>query len=268
MANIEKWSASKLKCYQDCPYKFYCQYILKLVPDGNQKALTFGNCFHQCAEYFFDDFIFPSKDMLLNYYEQNWISEPYVKNWAKSQKEHPEVQRWQFLGYDSDVEEKQYFEMGKKMISDFWDKHCSIRYLPFAIEMPFNEQLPTGDRFIGFMDRIDYVNSRFKILDYKTGKWESSSDDLKKDFQLGLYHWAFCKKYNLPYSSVEYCALYYVRSSNLVPVTFMGGEIEKLLDQVSAIITKVKSNYFPKTPKKVWMCKNCPYKDKNPCDGV
>lgn len=264
MAKLDRWSASKLKCYQDCPYKFYCQYILKLVPDGNQKALTFGNCFHQCAEYFFDGFIFPSKNELLKYYEENWVSEPYIKKWSKAK---DQVPRWQFLGYDSELEENQYFEMGKKIISDFWDKHNMVKVLPFAIELPFDEALPTGDRFVGFIDRVDFNNSRYKILDYKTGKWESSSEDLKSDFQLGLYHWVFCKKFNIPYNAVEYCALYYVRSSNLVPVTFMNVDIDKLLEKASAIVTKVHSNYFPKSPKQKWMCKNCPYKDNNPCDG-
>lgn len=264
MAKLDRWSASKLKCYQDCPYKFYCQYILKLVPDGNQKALTFGNCFHQCAEYFFDGFVFPSKEAFLKYYEENWISEPYVKKWGKV---NGSISRWQFLGYDSELEENQYFELGKKLVSDFWDKHYTTKVLPFAVELGFNESLPTGDKFIGFIDRVDFINSRFKILDYKTGKWQSSSEDLKDDFQLGLYHWVFCKKFNVPHNAVEYCALYYVRSSNLVPVTFMNVDIDKLLDKVSAIITKVQSNYFPKSPKQFWMCKNCAYKDNNPCDG-
>ena len=61
MAKLEKWSISKLKCYQDCPFKFYCNHILKMYQTDNQKALTWGCNFHETAEFFFSDFVYPSK---------------------------------------------------------------------------------------------------------------------------------------------------------------------------------------------------------------
>lgn len=267
MAKLDKWSVSKLKCYQDCPYKFYCNHILKMYQTDNQKALTWGSSFHEAAEFFFSGFIFPSKDLLLKYYEEHWVAEQYVKGWAKLQQKDPNALRWKFLGYDSAEEEQEYYQLGIRILSNFWDRHHSFTRLPFATELGFSEILPTGDIFVGFIDRIDCSNYLFRILDYKTGKWESSTQDLKEDLQLGLYNWAFCKKFNLPYNVVEYCALYYVRSSNLVPVTYYNHEIENALETATAIITKVDSDYFPKAPKKDWLCKNCPYKG-NPCDSA
>ena|SRR4030042_2203991 len=256
MIKLKRWSVSKLKCYQDCPFKFYCNYVLEEYPKGNAKALTWGSSFHQCAEFAFSGFIFPTKEELLKYYDEHWIADDYIKDWAKVSSSIP---RWKFLGYDYEAEELEYYKIGQRIISDFWDRHHLLKQLPFALELPFEEELPTGDFLKGFIDRVEYIG-KYKILDYKTGKWEDTPEKLKDDLQLGLYQWAFCKKYNLPYNMVEYCALYYVRSSNLIPVSFMNIEIEKILDKTSAIITKVASGLFPKSPREVWICKNCDYK--------
>jgi len=257
MFKLKRWSVSKLKSYQDCPYKFYCSYILEEFPEGNAKALTWGSAFHQCAEFAFSNFKFPSKEELLKYYEDHWVADDYLKDFAKAIKNN--IPRWQFLGYDYEAEELEFYKIGQRIVSDFWDRHNNIKKLPFAIELNFNEQLPTGDFLYGFIDRVD-LPANYRILDYKTGKWEDTQEKLKDDLQLGLYQWAFCKKFNLPYNVVEYCALYYVRSSNLVPVSFMGIEIEKILDKTSAIITKVASGLFTKTPREVWICKFCAFK--------
>jgi ATP-dependent helicase/DNAse subunit B len=262
MSKLEKWSVSKLKCYQDCPYKFYCNHVLKIYQTDNQKALTWGSSFHETAEFFFSNFNKPSKEELIKHYSEHWIAEQYVKGWKKLKEKNSLAVTWNFLGYNSLEEEQEYYQLGLRMISNFWDKHHNIIKLPFAVELGFEEKLPTGDNLVGFIDRVDYPNL-FRVLDYKTGKWESKTQDLKKDLQLGLYNWAFCKKYNLPYNTVEYCALYYVRSSNLVPVTFYNHEIESTLETTVAIITKVNSDYFPKTPKAPFICKNCPYKESH-----
>jgi len=265
MAKLDKWSVSKLKCYQDCPYKFYCNHVLKMYQVDNQKALTWGCTFHETAEFLFSDFIYPSKERFLEFYKKSWISKQYVKRWEKLKLNNPNAATWSFLGYESFNEEQEYYQLGERIVSEVWNRHTKTKYLPFATELRFREELPTGDFLEGAIDRIDLFNL-FRITDYKTGKWESSTEKLKEDLQLGLYQWAFCKKYNLPYSSVEYAALYYVRSCNLVPVTFYSKDIEKMLNITSAIITKVNSDLFPKTPRENFICKNCPYKN-NPCDS-
>jgi ATP-dependent helicase/DNAse subunit B len=257
MIKLKRWSVSKLKCYQDCPFKFYCNYVLEEFSEEKAKALTWGSSFHQCAEHAFSNFTFPPKEYLLKYYKDHWIADDDVRDWNKAVKK--DIPRWQFLGYDSPDEELEYFKVGQRLISDFWDRHHLMKKLPFAVELLFEEKLPTGDFLKGYIDRVD-LPSNYRILDYKTGKWEDTQEKLKDDLQLGLYQWAFCKKFNLPYNAVEYCALYYVRSSNLVPVSFVGIEIDKILEKTSAIITKVGSGLFPQAPREVWICKNCAYK--------
>lgn len=266
MAKLEKWSISKLKCYQDCPFKFYCNHILKMYQTDNQKALTWGCTFHETAEFFFSDFVYPSKEKLLNFYKEHWVSNQYQRSWKNLKEKNPNAVTWQFLGYNSFEEEQEFYQLGQRIVSNFWDKHFYTAKLPFAIELKFSEKLPTGDNLVGAIDRVDCYKYIYDILDYKTGKWESSAEKLKEDLQLGLYQWAFCKKYNLPYSSVGYSGLYYVRSSNLIPVKFYNNDIDKLLNIASAIITKVDSDFFPKTPRESFICKNCPYKG-NPCNN-
>jgi len=261
MAKLYKWSVSKLKSYKDCPFKFYCNHVLKMYPTGNSKALTWGVGFHQCAEFFFDNFEFPSKEELLKYYSDHWVADQYIKGWNIAAKKG--IPRWQFLGYETEFEEKEYYLIGKKMVEDFWDRHHQIKYLPFATELKFNLVLPTGDNITGLIDRVDLLNG-YRILDYKTGKWQETPEKLKEDLQIGIYEWAFCKMYNLPYSAIEYCALYYVRDSSLVPINLVEIEIDRILDETSAIITKVASDHFPRAPRERWLCKHCDYKD-TPC---
>lgn len=266
MAKLEKWSVSKLKCYQDCPYKFYCNHVLKMYQVDNQKALTWGCTFHETAEYLYSDFSYPNKERFLDFYKKHWISNQYVKGWNKLKAINPHATSWNFLGYQSFNEEQEYYQLGERIVSEFWNKHTKTKILPFATELKFEEKLPTGDILTGSIDKVDLIKRLFYIIDYKTGKWESSPEKLKEDLQLGLYQWAFCKKYNIPYSSVEYTALYYVRSFNLVPVTFYYKDIEKMLNVTTAIIMKVDSDLFPKKPRENFLCKNCQYKN-NPCDS-
>ena len=71
-------SYTQISLYQSCPLQYKLQYIDGLKPK-DKWYFSFGSTLHLCAQYFFKVRVPPppSLEELLQFYEQNWISEGY-----------------------------------------------------------------------------------------------------------------------------------------------------------------------------------------------
>ncbi|MDD4875716.1 MAG: PD-(D/E)XK nuclease family protein, partial [Dehalococcoidales bacterium] len=109
-------SYTQISLYQSCPLQYKLQYI-----DGlKRKArwyFSFGSSLHLCAEYFFRVKVppAPSLEKLLQFYEENWISE----------------------GYASAEEEEKYHVFGCEILAEFWKIHSTDFKIPVAVEKVF-----------------------------------------------------------------------------------------------------------------------------------
>jgi len=182
-------SYTQITTYQSCPLRYKLQYIDGLKPK-DKWYFSFGKTMHMCAEYFFKVRVPPppSLEELLQFYEQNWLSE----------------------GYESTEEEARYKSYGQEILAKFWQIHQADFRMPVAVERLFNISIE-GVRLVGYIDRVDKLDSGgLSIVDYKTNKELFTTEDMEKDLQLTLYQLAAEQTWQLP---VERLTLYHFRTN-------------------------------------------------------
>ena len=174
-------SYSQISRYQTCPLWYKLQYIDKLKPK-ERFYLSFGDIIHQCAEYFFKIPVPPppTLEKLLQFYENNWISE----------------------GYESPEQEQQYKEYGKQLLADFQRIHSADFKMPLAVEQQFYVNIQ-GTVLGGKIDRIDKLGDGVSIVDYKTSKDIFTTDHLEQDLQLTFYQLAVETMWKMPVKKTD-----------------------------------------------------------------
>jgi len=232
-------SYSQISLYQSCPLCYKLQYIDGLKP-RDKWYFSFGRTMHMCAEYFFKVRVPPppSLEELLQFYEQNWLSE----------------------GYESVEEEARYRAYGREILAEFWEIHQAGFRMPIAVERLFHIDIE-GVKLTGYIDRVDKLDSgRLSIVDYKTNKELFTTEDLEKDLQLTLYQLAAEQTWQLP---VERLTLYHFRSNTPRSCGPRGearlNEARRLVLEVAEGITQQK---FPAIENQYCPCdfpEHCPY---------
>lgn len=195
---------------------------------------------HLCAEHFFKVKVPPppSLDDLLQFYEQNWLSE----------------------GYESAEEEAKYKAYGREILSKFWEVHRADFRMPLAVERMFHIDIE-GVKLMGFIDRVDKLESGgLSIVDYKTSQALFTVDDLEKDLQLTLYQLAAEQIWQLP---VERLTLYHLRSNTPCSCTPRGKiRLDQARHLVLAVAENIARQRFPATENEHCPCdfpEYCPY---------
>ena len=191
-------SASALKKYLSCPLDFYYRYVVEFgEEDEVEEDLaqnTFGSLIHNCLE-----------ALYLPYAQRHKNGDPVVpapgplteKAVAKMLTQYQEELRKQFLKYFDQNE--QLFSKGKNRLSfemalDL-TKEILLKELTFVkslteplfieqlegrfeLELSFDiHQQTVPIKFVGYIDRIDRIGEKYRVIDYKSGK--AAAQDVK-----------------------------------------------------------------------------------------
>ncbi len=166
------WSYSRIRCFEDCPYKFFLTYI-KCYPEERQFFASFGSFVHAILAYFLNGEI--RKDELVQYYILNFRKE--VEGKAPSDKV--------FEGY---------FNGGYDYL-----KNCPLTpENTVAVELPVNFEL-NGHNFVGFVDYIRQEYGALILGDHKSRALKPRSNRKKPtqgDRELDKYYeqlYLYCK---------------------------------------------------------------------------
>ncbi len=232
-------SYTQISRYQSCPLWYKLQYIDRLEPK-DKWYFSFGSTIHACAEYFFKVRVPPPPllEELLEFYEQNWLSE----------------------GYESAEEEAKYKAYGREILSKFWEIHSADFKMPVAVEPRFYIDIE-GVKLTGYIDRVDKLDSGgLSIVDYKTDKELFTIDDLETNLQLTLYQLAAEETWHLP---VERLTLYHFRSNT--PCSCVPRD-KPQLDEARHLVLETAKNIgekrFPAIENRYCPCDfpvHCPY---------
>ena len=224
-------SASALNKYLSCPLDFYYRYLVefgeeKSVEEGVESN-TFGSFIHKTLELLFKPFA--QRDEEGNYVKPSPppISTSDIDKMLNDFKPILYNQFLEFFGGDESL-----FKNGKNLLSyemameitknvlikekEFLSNTTELVYIE-QVEAAMNTELEVcvnGEmkriKFKGYIDRIDRIGDKFRVIDYKSGKVKDEDvkfkvleDGLKQSFkktkhalQLTLYCLFFKEKYN------------------------------------------------------------------------
>ncbi|MCE2617581.1 PD-(D/E)XK nuclease family protein [Phocaeicola oris] len=190
-------SPTALNSYIECKLKFYYQYIAGLKPldevTADIDSPTFGNIFHKTAETIYNDLSsrdsLITKERLKTLLKDEIKLQQYVDNSFKTEffkidlKEKSEYNGLQLINY------KVILEYIKQLL------RLDSRYTPFryigAEKKVFGEYdilIPQTNEIIkvhigGTIDRMDMKDNTLRIVDYKTGRHNSTVSSIESIFK-------------------------------------------------------------------------------------
>lgn len=170
-----RFSASKIKMYEDCPLKFKFQSILR-IPTPQKSYLRVGTDVHSVLE-----------EMAKLRIRGEAFDLDLAKNMLDSS--------WESSNFDSETQEKQEYSKMQKML-DFWFEFEKDNPNETVEVEEWFELDIDGAHFGGFIDRLDRTpDGEYIVIDYKTGKSNLSKNKLKEDVQMALYCLAVKEKH-------------------------------------------------------------------------
>lgn len=216
-------SASAINKYLACPMDFYYRYILEFGEEENLEeeieSNTFGTFIHKVLEQLFSPFALVDKDGNKRLSDKVFLK---VSDIEKMLGQFESLMHDQFMMHFGQNESA--FQTGKNLLSykmsleltrkilekerDELSKNQSARYI-YQLESFMKSEVEisvNGDKrqiqLIGFVDRIDGVGDKMRVIDYKSGNVRKNQvsfsltkdGDIKKSFmntkhavQLALY---------------------------------------------------------------------------------
>lgn len=153
-------SRNKIELFNQCGLKFDLKYIRKedgLVDTDDNQSTLFGSLVHNVLEEYFKD---EKNNNLLDIYKEQFQK--------------------------SEVKDQVLFSKGLAMLTDYVSPLKGRKIL--GLELPFEMYLDNGVPVRGIIDRIDEVSEdEVEIMDYKTGFYALTEEELRSDIQLGIY---------------------------------------------------------------------------------
>lgn len=184
----ERFSASQLNTYVECPRKWFYRYLCAAVEDKGSSASYYGTAFHTALENLHAEYPEPGRvdpdelqRKLLGYLNASF--DRHRNNFETPVEHELQLRRARRTG-------RKYVQW---LVSE-------ARRAPFTVvgcELSAELQIEGFD-FIGYIDRLDRDNSTgaVAVIDYKTGSIAASAAEYRekvrrfKDFQLPFYYWA------------------------------------------------------------------------------
>jgi len=241
------FSYSQLKAYETCPYQYYLSFILK-IPIAGKAVFSYGKTMHSALQKFFS-FIknnkqenlfnntenktkkIPGLDELLKIYQESWIND------------------W----YESKEQKEKYIKQGKKSLKNLYEQIKENPPQVLELEKSFNFKIKDCT-IKGQIDRVDQINNKIEIIDYKTGA-PKTDKAIEKD-QLLIYQMACEETFNW---NIEKLTFYYLDNNSSVSFLGTDKEIGKQKEKILNLISEIKSANFNAIPNK-FKCKYCDFK--------
>ncbi len=271
-------SASAINKYITCPLDFYYRYVVEF---GEEQSVTedvessdFGTFIHSTLEKLFAPFAQRDK-------EGAFISPPppslSISHVDKMILDFPAILKAEFM--ERFHNDSSLFASGKNLLSFEMANEIVLKtllaekeYIQTLKEPLFIEQIEAAMSIIlpilidgeekelklkGYIDRIDRVGDRYRILDYKTGKVEEKhvvfnrkESGLKDSFaaakhtlQLTLYCMLFKEKYNLEASEAAVFSLI-TSNGSIQALKNKNGNSEELEDLFKELLTEFISEIY------------------------
>ena len=235
------FSFTQFKSFQTCPQQYRFTHLLKLPSRGGPER-SFGQSLHKVLEAFLRDYSLQPRfkadwPQLLKIYEENWIAD------------------W----YESEKQEKDFFQKGKKQLRNFFrdfQKNPPPLWLANGrpwLEKDFSFSL-ARNLFKGRIDRVDKIEGGVEIIDYKTGLPQKRLN-ADRHRQLLIYQIAAEEALHLLPQRLTF---YYLQDGSRLSFLGCSEEKEKTKKEIAEVIREVKKSSFP--PRPGYYCRFCDYR--------
>lgn len=236
---ILKLSASSMKTYDQCPKKYFYNYIAK-EPRKKWAHFDLGNLCHRTLEIFHQIYIKEGTG-------KRTLSKIMAHSFKEARKEFPNMSN-------------ELVAEAKQLVGQYLSS-LTVGNMPHVkgVETEFRFNIAEDILIRGFLDRLDILNSgMFHILDYKTTKNTRYLDE----FQLLLY--GLWLKHEYPDVN-EFKASYVLlrHKSKLKSYIFNTEDIDKVrkkvVDYANKINNSIKEDIWTPIPTK--LCSYCDFKE-------
>lgn len=244
-------SPSKLGTWQDCPRRFWLQYVEKLRVSGSWAHLSMGNAIHYALRDWWDVA----------------AAERTQERLAALMAEH-----WRTLGF-RDQEQSDQWRQASVAMTWHYLQQLDPGFVPHSCERSLAARTH-AQAINGRIDRLDEAGDAREsliVVDYKTGRRVPTLDDVRGSFALAIY--ALCVQHTLrrPCSRVE---LHHVPSGVRVGHDVTDESLQRQLRRVEQIAGEMAQAetewradrdveaHFPANPSA--LCGWCDYRDHCP----
>ena len=278
-------SASTLNKYLSCPLDFYYRYVMEFGEETEieeeVESNTFGTFIHNVLEEMYTPFARHDKQGVLKAAKPKNLTSMDID---KMLKQYEGLINKEFLKYFN--EDKDAFSSGKNLLSYQMALELTKRileqekkFIAAQTEMVFIEYLELelkadmeievlGEkktlRFKGFIDRIDSIGGKIRIIDYKSGKVKEDdvvvkkiNEDLIKTFsgtkhalQLALYCYLYRENYGELPAEASIYSLINIKDGTF-PLSSKTSSVEELInlfpDFVAQLCVQIYDKELPFT---------------------
>jgi putative RecB family exonuclease len=233
-------SPTKITTYLDCAVKYHYIYLDKIGKFylRAKPYYSFGSTLHQVLQQFHKEGATQTAEEMTAELEQTWIS----------------------AGYKTEAQEKEHRERGEQIVVAY---HAAQQERVVAqVETIATEKTITCDlgafRLSGRVDRIDrHPDGRLEIIDYKSGRWETTEEEVASDLAMNIYQLILSHLYpDTPIFATIYCLRSGVQAS-----AALSPEERELFQQDILTLGKeiLERDYTELRPVPLDICSECDF---------
>lgn len=196
------WSATRLNAYGQCAYRFFAGYLLNLKelssPQEGMDALQMGSLNHDILEKTYR--IIKEEGFYINPENADEALDILAEEAERIFKDAPENYKFRPSALWDEEQQVILRRLQRMVALDFSDESPFMKFgidrRPYALEMKFGfddeVRIPINGGSIkvrGKIDRIDLIDGKLVIVDYKTGSSGISSKKIEEgvNFQMMIY---------------------------------------------------------------------------------
>ena len=202
-----KLSYTALNSYNECSFKYYLNYVLKLSDYESTFASFVGNLYHE----------------ILSLYNKNGFDLEVEYNKYLENRELNLKEKLLLVKIKKDLEELIEVIKSQNLITGYNDE-LHEEY----VEVDIRDDISV--KFIGYIDKIMYMkkieDTYFSIVDYKTGKIDTNIEAMKYGLHMQLPVYLYLLNYGRAFSNPIFTGIYYQN------ILFSYPKWEKNLDKV------------------------------------
>jgi len=249
------YSHSRLKTFEQCPFKFKLKYLDKVQPEMEQTIEShLGKVVHDTLEWVYKQVKkgeIPTAHEVISYYSEKW---------EKDYK--PE-----FIIVKKEFTMKDYFNKGVRFLINYYTKNHPFNDNTIETEKRiFVELDKDGDYKIqGFIDRLSHNTNfdEYQIHDYKTSNSLPNQNAIQTDRQLPLYSIAIKQDFNAQKIQLIW---HYLAFNKKIYSKRTDQQLEQLKQDTINQIKEIEcTKDFPSCPSV--LCNWCEYKSMCPTHG-